>query len=153
MSRRQGISSYGIDFVCVYEQRKKWYVELTHWGWVTHICVSKLTIIGSDNGLLPGRCQVIIWTSAGILLIGTNFNEILIKILTFPFKKIHLKMLFAKWCLFHLVPNVLAKMLGVIVYRVAVCWVSVSNQGSVVFTGPWITWFQQACLSIGPWLT
>ena len=26
-----------------------WY--LTHWGLVTHICVSKLTITGSDNGL------------------------------------------------------------------------------------------------------
>ena len=25
----------------------------THWGRVTHICVSKLTIIGSDNGLSP----------------------------------------------------------------------------------------------------
>ena len=33
---------------------------LTHWGRVTHICVSKLTIIGSDNGLSPGRCQAII---------------------------------------------------------------------------------------------
>ena len=43
--------------------------ELTHWGWVTHVCVSKLTIIGSDNGLSPGRRQAIIWTSAGILLI------------------------------------------------------------------------------------
>ena len=30
---------------------------LTHWGRVTHICVSKLTIIGSDNGLSPGRRQ------------------------------------------------------------------------------------------------
>ena len=30
-------------------------VVLTHWGRVTHICVSKLTIIGSDNGLSPGR--------------------------------------------------------------------------------------------------
>ena len=28
MSRRQGSSCFGIDFVCVYEQRKK-YVELT----------------------------------------------------------------------------------------------------------------------------
>ena len=28
---------------------------LTHWGRVTHICIGKLTIIGSDNGLLPGR--------------------------------------------------------------------------------------------------
>ena len=31
----------------------------------------KLTIIGSDNGLSPGRRQAIIWTNAGILLIGT----------------------------------------------------------------------------------
>ena len=33
---------------------------------VTQLCVSKLTIIGSDNGLSPGRRQAIIWTSAGI---------------------------------------------------------------------------------------
>ena len=49
------------------------------------MCVGKLTIIGSDNGLLPGRRQVIIWTNAVILLIvplGTNFNEILSKIYT-----------------------------------------------------------------------
>ena len=43
---------------------------LTHWGRVTHICVSKLTIIGSDNGLSPDRRQAIIWTNAGLLLIG-----------------------------------------------------------------------------------
>ena len=30
-------------------------VCLTHWGRVTHICVIDLTIIGSDNGLSPGR--------------------------------------------------------------------------------------------------
>ena len=29
-------------------------ISLTHWGRVTHICVSELTIIGSDNGLSPG---------------------------------------------------------------------------------------------------
>ena len=40
------------------------------WGRVTHICVGKLTIIVSDNGLSPGRRQAIIWTNAGILLIG-----------------------------------------------------------------------------------
>ena len=54
---------------------------LTHWGRVTHICVSNLAIIGSDNGLSPGRRQAIIWTNAGILSIGpfgTNFSEILI---------------------------------------------------------------------------
>ena len=78
---------------------------LTHWSRVTHIYVSKLTIIGSHNGLSPGRCQAIIWTNAGILLIeplGTNFTEILIEIHTFPFKKIHLKMSSAKWRIFGL---------------------------------------------------
>ena len=67
--------------------------SLTHWGRVTHIHVSKSTIIGSDNGLSPGRHQAIIWTNAGILLIRTletNFNEILISIPTFSFKKMHL---------------------------------------------------------------
>ena len=65
-----------------------------------HICISKLTSIGSDNGLLPGRCQAIIWTNAGLLPIGplgTNFSEILMTILTFPFKKMHLKVSSAKW--------------------------------------------------------
>ena len=60
-----------------------------------HTCVGKLTIIGSDNGLLPGQRQAIIGTNAGILLIetlGTNFIEISIKIHNFSFKKIHLKM-------------------------------------------------------------
>ena len=75
--------------------------QLTHWGRVTHICVGNLTIIGSDNGLSPGRRQAIIWTNAGILLIGpfsgTNFSEILIGIQTFSFKKMHLKMSSAKW--------------------------------------------------------
>ena len=52
---------------------------LTNWGWVTHVCISKLNIIGSDNGLSPGQHQAIVWTNAGILLIqtlGTNFSEI-----------------------------------------------------------------------------
>ena len=73
---------------------------LTHWGRVTHICVLNLTIIGPDNGLSPGRRQAIIWTNAGILLIGplgTNFSEILIGIQTLSFKKMHLKMSSAKW--------------------------------------------------------
>ena len=56
-------------------------IPLTHWGRVTHICVGKLTIIGSDNGLWPGWRQAIFWTNAGILLIGplrTNLCEMLI---------------------------------------------------------------------------
>ena len=52
---------------------------LTHWGWMTHICVGNLTTIG---------------TNAGILLIGhlwTNFSDILIEIPTFSLKKIVLE--------------------------------------------------------------
>ena len=74
--------------------------ELTHRGRVTHLCASKLTIIGSDNGLSPSRRQAIIWTNAGLLLIGpigTNFSEILIENQTFSFKKMHLKMSSGKW--------------------------------------------------------
>ena len=73
---------------------------LTCGSWVTHICVSKLTIIGSDNGLSPGRRQAIIWTNAGILLIGTlgtNFSEILIECHSFSFKKMHMNMSSGKW--------------------------------------------------------
>ena len=73
---------------------------LTHWGRVTHICVNKFTINGSDNGLSHGWRQAIIWTNAGILLIrtlGTNFSEILTEIHAFSFKKMHLKMSSAKW--------------------------------------------------------
>ena len=62
---------------------------------MTHICINKIIIIGSDNGLLPGRLQSIIWTNDWILLIGplrTNFSEIWIQINTFSFTKMHLKM-------------------------------------------------------------
>ena len=62
---------------------------------MTHLYVRNLTIIGSDNGLSPGRHQAIIWTNDGIFLIGplgTNFSEILIEIQTFLFKKKQLKM-------------------------------------------------------------
>ena len=86
------------------------YCDLTHWGRVTHIYVRKLASIVSDNGLLPGRRQAIIWTNAGILLIGplgTNFSKILIKIHTFSFKKMHLKMSSGKWRPFCLGLNVL----------------------------------------------
>ena len=56
----------------------KW-LDLICWGRMTHICVSKLTNIGPDNGLSPGRRLAIIWTNAGMLLIrtlGINFSEI-----------------------------------------------------------------------------
>ena len=58
-------------------------------------CVGKLTSIGSDNGLSPVRRQAIIWTNARVLLIGpvwANFNEILVGVQIFPFRKMHLHM-------------------------------------------------------------
>ena len=85
-------------------------ITIFHWGRVMHISVSKLTTTGSDNGLSPGRHQAIIWTNAGILLIGplgTNFCEILIEIHTFSFKKMHLKLLSGKWRPFCLNLNVI----------------------------------------------
>ena len=87
---------------------------LNYWGRVTNICVGKLTIISSDNGLLPGRRQAIIWTNDGILLmgtLGTNFSEILIEILIFWFKKMHLKVSSAKRRPFCLGLNVLTNSL------------------------------------------
>ena len=65
----------------------------------------KLTITGLDNGLSPGRRKAIIWTSAGILLIGqlgTNISQILIGIQTLLFKNMHLKMSSPKWSAFSL---------------------------------------------------
>ena len=87
--------------------------RLTHWGRMTHICVGKLTIIASDNGLSPGRRQAIIWTNAGISLIGplrTNFSEILIEMYIFSFKKMHLKFSSQIWLPFCLGLNVLKGM-------------------------------------------
>ena len=83
-----------------------------HWGRVTHICVSDLTSIGSDNGLSPGRRQAIIRTNPGILLIrplGTNFSGFLVEILIFSFKKMRLKVSSAKRRPFCLGLNVLTR--------------------------------------------
>ena len=72
---------------------------LTHWCRLMHICINKLTTIGSDNGLVPVRRQASIWINAGILLIwplGTSIR-ILIKMYTFSFNKMHLKISSGKW--------------------------------------------------------
>ena len=73
---------------------------LTHGGRVIHICVNKLTIIGSDDGLSPDA-----WLAPSHYLnqcwnigpLGTNFSEISFEIDTFSFKKIHLKISSGKW--------------------------------------------------------
>ena len=65
------------------------WLDLTHWGWVTHMCVDKLNQHWFRyNGLSPGRHQAIIRT--GILLIWpleTNFSKILTEVQIFSFKK------------------------------------------------------------------
>ena len=51
---------------------------LTHWRRIMHICVRKIIIISSENGLPPGRSRAIICTNVMILLIGplgTYFSE------------------------------------------------------------------------------
>ena len=63
--------------------------------WKCFSAIFQLAIIGSDNGLSPGRRQAIIWTIAGILLIGplgTNFSEILIGIQENAFENVVCKM-------------------------------------------------------------
>ena len=110
MQKRQNSSALVVELCLFCIKPSKCCLWLTHWGRVTPICVGKLTIIGSKNGLSPGRRQAIIWTSAGILLIGhlgTNFSETFIRIHTFSFKEMHLKLSSAKWRPFCLGLNVL----------------------------------------------
>ena len=79
-----------LKIICYVVAAKTSANTLTHWGRVTHICVSKLTIIGSDNGLSLGLRQAIIWTHDGILLIGpigTNSSDNLIEIPQFHSRK------------------------------------------------------------------
>ena len=60
-----------------------------------HVCIGKLTIIGSDNGLTPGQRQAIIRTNAGFI-VNSNLRKKLqwnlSEIQTFSFKKMHLTM-------------------------------------------------------------
>ena len=95
--------------------------SLTHSTWVMHICIGNATIIGSDNGLLPGWCKAIMWTNAVILLLeilGTNFSEISIAIHTFSLNKLHFINQSGKWQPFCLGLNVLnlLKWLPVAIY-------------------------------------
>ena len=131
-------------FVNVWTCKKVWDIiwelipPLTHWGRATLTCVGNLNIIGSDNGLSPGRRQAIFWTNAGILLIGpwgTNFSEILIGIQTFSLKKMHLKMASAKWRPFCLGLNVLTHR-GLMMY-VSMDWaITCSSNGSLPCSAP-----------------
>ena len=107
---------------------------------MTHICVVKMTIIGSDNGLSPGRRQAIIWTNVGILFIrplGTNFSEMLIAIETFSFKKMHLKIWCAKWRSFCLGLNVLIRIAQC---RMKISWLNHINTLQATISGQQNYW-------------
>ena len=63
---------------------------LFHWDRLTHICVNKVTIVCSDNGLSAGQRQALTWINARIMLIGplgTNFSVISIDIQIFYSRK------------------------------------------------------------------
>ena len=78
----------------------KWDDELAHHRFSDAYMTSmSWLIIGSANGLSPVRRHAITWTNAGLLLtglLGTNFSEIRIEILSFSLKKTHLKFSSAK---------------------------------------------------------
>ena len=98
-----------------YKYRDSHYILI---GAEWHICVSKLTIIGLDNGLSHTWCQAIIWTNAGMLFpLVTNFSEILIKIHAFSFKKMNFKMSSGNWWSFCLGRNILMGNL-----KISVAW-------------------------------
>ena len=65
----QGISSHFRRQLCGKT------ITVTHWGRVTHICVSNLTIIGSDNGLSPGRRQAIVRTNDGQIIVNWTLRN------------------------------------------------------------------------------
>ena len=122
------------------------YSVLTHWGRVMHICVSKLTITGSDNGLTPGQHQAIIWNNAGILLIGPlarNCSEILIEIYKFSLKKMHLKMSSGKWR-----PSCLS--LNVLMISMTKIFIRLPSSHQPLFSCHWTIKDYQ--LSSGQWL-
>ena len=55
-------------------------VTRPQWGQVMHICFSNLTIIGSDDGLLPGGCQAIVNRNCNIFIKETAFECIICKV-------------------------------------------------------------------------
>ena len=122
--------------------------ELTHCSHVTHICISKLTIIGWDNGLSPGQLLAIIWTYAWILSIGplgTNFSENLIKIQIFWFKKMHLKIASGKWWPFYLGLNVFKQHSSLSTYFVL--HLIYFNKDIHIYPVPFFLLFFQECCS------
>ena len=88
----RGIHRWPVNF------SHKWSVtrKMFPFWWHDHVNSLRPSNAYMHNGLSPGRHKAIIWTNAGILLIGP-LGTILIGIQTFSFKKMHLKMSPAKW--------------------------------------------------------
>ena len=83
----------------------------THWGRMTHICVTSLGHHWFRKWLSPVLRQAIIWTIAGISLIGPfgpNFSEIWSEVHSLSCKTMLSKMSSAKCRLFCLGLNVLS---------------------------------------------
>ena len=79
---------------------------LTRWGGVMHICISKLTIIGSDNGLLaPSHYLNQCWN-----IVNSNLrNKLQLKLQQnsyISFRKMHLNVSSVKWQQFCLCSSV-----------------------------------------------
>ena len=91
--------------------------EWTHWGREIMAIISQTTFSNAFSWMKIyefRRRQSIVWSNAGTLLLGplvTNLSENLIKILTFSFMKMQLKVLSAKWHPFCLGLNVLKYLL------------------------------------------
>ena len=71
------------------------WLYFTHLRLLPHTCLSELSSIGSGDGLSHLWHQAITWNNTGLLsigLLGTNFSEIWIRILSFSFKEMHLKL-------------------------------------------------------------
>ena len=95
-SKSKKSKSKKILFIVGTWMRHKWsQAKMNEAEWRIYASVNQVAT-GSDNGLSPVRRQVIIWTNAGILSIGTlaiarNFNEILIEMQTFSSTKMQFK--------------------------------------------------------------
>ena len=136
---------------------KETHMKCRHWGRVTQICVGNLTIIGSDNGVSLGRRQAIIWTNAGILLIGslgTNFSEICIEVQAFSFKERHLKMSSAKWRPFCHGLNVLISLPWVTSFLVPQAWlldpIIFCYRNRTFSYQPWVALFTKGVFLVAP---
>ena len=132
---------------------------LIHWGRGTHICVSKLTINGSDKALSPDRRQAIMWTNNGKVLIwplGTNFrSKTLSEMHISSLKKIHLNMSSAKcrpFCLSFNVLNMISGWISYIVTASCACFIikpvcrDPCNEEILCNVCSWLTFFDSTYL-------